>query len=136
MSPPPPLPPEPLNAPAKTATLLVELGGYGPGSQYDVLDISGTVCLGGTLEAELLRGFLPRPGDEFSVMTFSSREGRFDAYAGLDLGGGLYLRPRYTDTSLTLLAVPEPSTLALAVPAALALLGCAWRKRRKKGEPR
>jgi hypothetical protein len=67
-----------------------------------VVEIGGAARLDGTLEVRLIDGFVPRRGDTFTVMTFASRVGDFASYRGLDLGGGLSLRPRFEATALIL----------------------------------
>ncbi|MFV1967537.1 MAG: hypothetical protein ACC628_19080, partial [Pirellulaceae bacterium] len=69
----------------------------------------------GTLDVELLDGFLPSPGDRFEFLRFGSRRGTFVGYAGLDIGNGLRLGPVFGENSLTLVvtAVPEPCCFVL-----------------------
>ena len=95
------------------ALLEIELGGSEAGLSHDVVDVSGRASLGGMLGVQLVDGFLPEPGDVFAVMTFGTLQGDFDAYCGLDLGEDLWLEPCLTGDTLTLTAVPEPSTLAM-----------------------
>ncbi|MFV2067853.1 MAG: hypothetical protein ACC645_12835, partial [Pirellulales bacterium] len=77
----------------------------------------------GTLDVELLDGFLPSPGDHFRVLTFGSRRGGFVGYTGLELPASLALEPIYDEHSLTLLAVavPEPGAWLLATIGGLLL---------------
>jgi YVTN family beta-propeller protein/autotransporter-associated beta strand protein len=49
-------------------TLLLAIGGTGAG-QYDSLNVSGHAALGGTLQLVPTNGFLPKPGDQLSVIT-------------------------------------------------------------------
>jgi T5SS/PEP-CTERM-associated repeat protein len=101
------------------ATLDIELGGTVRGSQYDAVDVAGITVLDGILDVSLIDGFQPHAGDVFTVMTFAGHSGDFATYQGLDVGNGVTLVPTLTGTSLTLTAVPEPSTLALVATAAL-----------------
>lgn len=89
------------------STLDVEIAGTQPGTQYDVVHVTGKATLGGTLRVTLLNGFVPQPGDAFQVLTFGSRAGDFAQYAGLDLGGGRVLRPLFSDHALSLV-LPLP----------------------------
>jgi len=57
----------------------IELGGLIPGSEHDVLQISGTATLGGTLDVLLFGGFFPTDGDQFDVLSYSSASGDFAA---------------------------------------------------------
>lgn len=78
------------------------------------------VAPAGALEVELTPGYLPSPGDVFEVLLAGSLVGEFESYAGLDLGGGLYLVPEYRPDSPALRAVPEPTTGALVAAGLLA----------------
>jgi len=71
--------------------------------------------LNGTLEVNLINGFLPSLGDTFSIMTFTSSSGRFSAVTGNHLANGLVLVPRYSATNVALVAAKElqPSALTL-----------------------
>ena len=89
---------------------------------------SGTATLGGTLDISLIEEFESSAGDSFEIITFASCSGAFDTINGLDLGGGLSLLPVYDAGSLTLLTVPEPTTLGLLMIGGLGLL-----RRRRKG---
>jgi len=101
-------------------TLLLEIGGLDPVSEFDVLEITRHASLGGALEVVLIGGFEPEFGDEFAVMTFASADGRFDEYRMPDLDDNLRLDVRREPQGLSLIAVPEPSASVLG---ALALLG-------------
>jgi Tol biopolymer transport system component len=83
----------------------LELNGTIAGSQYDQLNVSGLATLGGTLN--ITAGFTPQVGDQFRVLTFSSRGGSISAVNGLDLGGGIVLDTVWSSTDLRLI-VPEP----------------------------
>ena len=102
--------------------LLFELGGLA-GGQFDFLDVNGTASLGGTLEISLLDGYHPMLGDSFRVMDFNSRTGDFDSIQVLG-ASGFQFTTEYNADSLTLVteAVPEPSTMILALAAAASLL--------------
>ena len=49
-------------------TLEIELAGLAAGTEYDVLDISGSASLGGTLDVALLGSFIPTIDDAFTFM--------------------------------------------------------------------
>ncbi len=58
--------------------LNIELGGNTPGAGgYDQLVVTGTATLNGTLNLKLVKGFLPAPGDTFSILTSSAETGNF-----------------------------------------------------------
>lgn len=88
---------------APAATLVMELGGINPGSQFDQLNIAGGVALDGDLAVRLINSFVALPGQSFNVMNFASRSGEMNvvnqtAFAGLSFD------PTYGGTSLTLVA--------------------------------
>ncbi len=91
---------------ASDSTLNIELGGTTPGTQYDQLLVTGQLSLGGALDVDLINGFTPALGNQFTVLTFGSRFGDFTSYTGLNVGGHLALRHSFTPTSLLLTARP------------------------------
>ena len=69
-----------------TSTLIMELAGTTPGSGYDQLDISGLATLNGTLDVELLDGFIAVSGPEL-LQLFNGADDRDvlpDQLAGLE----------------------------------------------------
>ena len=54
----------------------VKIGGTSNG-KYDQVNISGTATLGGALNVTAINGYVPKPGDSVTVMTFSSATGQF-----------------------------------------------------------
>jgi T5SS/PEP-CTERM-associated repeat protein len=86
------------------ASVSIELGGLTPGTRHDRVDIAGQATLAGTLQVTLIDGFSPAPRDQFTAMTFATRQNRFDHYAGLDIPGPLALAPVYSITDLKLFA--------------------------------
>ncbi len=52
--------------------LQIELGGLTQGISYDLLSISGTATLDGTLDLILFGGFTESPGDRFNIIASSS----------------------------------------------------------------
>jgi hypothetical protein len=93
-------------------TLQIDIGGYGQGTTYDLLAVTGQATLDGTLNVRLINAFMPNNGDPFQVLKFGSRSGDF-ATENLDEGNGLTFVPVYDATSLTLVAQTSGST---AVP--------------------
>jgi hypothetical protein len=63
-------------------TLQVKVGGYGAGTDYDQLLVSGRAALDGTLAVALVGGFVPNTGDTFAVVAAGSATGAFAALAG------------------------------------------------------
>jgi hypothetical protein len=62
----------------------VELGGLVQADQFDVLNITGTARLNGTLEVELIDGFVPAIGNMFQVLTAGTVIGTFDSVVAFD----------------------------------------------------
>jgi hypothetical protein len=82
-------------------SLNIELGGTAAGSS-DLLAVSGAATLGGTLNVALVNSFQPAVGNTFQVLTFGTSSGSFATDIGLNLGGGRFLDPVFSATSLTL----------------------------------
>ena len=94
--------------------LLIEIGGLSPGSGtdggYDQINVTGLASLGGTLEIQLINGFIPTIGDTFQILNYESVSGQFNTINGLDLGGGVYLVPVQGPSGLELIT----TTVAMA----------------------
>ena len=63
-----------------TGTIALRLGGTAVG-QFDRI-LAGQVTLGGTLDVQLVNGFIPSSGDMFGVLSYSSRTGTFSVVNG------------------------------------------------------
>ncbi|MBM4017927.1 MAG: PEP-CTERM sorting domain-containing protein [Planctomycetes bacterium] len=88
------------------ASLEIEIGGTTPGAGHDQVNVAGRATLDGAMNVVLIYPpYRPSHNDTFTVMTFASRTGTFDAITGLDLGGRLTLAPAYSATDLVLTAV-------------------------------
>lgn len=125
----------------ENGTLLVDVWGpdQGVATGYDFVHVTGLATLNGPVQALLGNGFVPDSLDTFDVLTAS---------AGIDLGPGFLIDPSSSglgpaqywsyrvlgpqggpQTLELFVAVPEPTSLALAVLAALGLLAYAVRRR-------
>ncbi|MCP4043393.1 MAG: hypothetical protein GY731_15800, partial [Gammaproteobacteria bacterium] len=122
-------------------TLYIELGGLLSGTEYDVLDVSGTADLGGTLDVSLIGGFNPLVGASFDILSADSILDTFNVL-NLTSGSGYIwdvayladtLGPGTTDvvrlTVLTAPAVPVPTAVWLFGSALIGLMGVARRRR-------
>jgi hypothetical protein len=84
----------------------VELRGTTPGTEHDQLNIGGAATLAGEIAVDAT-GFSPAVGQTFTVMTFSSRTGAFDALTLTPQAAcGQDLTIQYTATSVVLELVP------------------------------
>ncbi len=93
----------------------IELTGLIAADEYDVLSVTGTATLDGTLEINLLNGFLPTELNAFQVITFADRTGDFNSISGRDLSNDLVLDNSYANTSLTLRTLPELTISAVTL---------------------
>src|SRR5262249_3234972 len=87
------------------------IAGTSPG-QYDQLDVSGILTLGGTLEIDFAPGFTPPPGTSFDFFEASSiaPDSSFD---GVVLPDSVQWDTSSLFTAGTATVVPEPSWIAL-----------------------
>jgi len=81
-------------------TLVIEIGGLNPGTDFDQLDVTGQATLDGTLTVTLINGFQPNPGDSFTVLTFGSGTGTFATING----DGPLFTPKFDPADVTLVA--------------------------------
>ncbi|MCX8496747.1 MAG: LEPR-XLL domain-containing protein, partial [Akkermansiaceae bacterium] len=98
----------------RAGTVLIEVGGTraGPGSApgstldgYDQIQVAGKATFGGTLDVQLINGFVPTVGQSFDIVTYSSYSGNFDHYDGLIFSNGFFFQPVFSATKLTLQVV-------------------------------
>ena len=90
--------------------LTMEIAGAVPGFQYDRLEVAGRLALSGTLNVDLVGGFVPVLGDRFDLFDFSSQIGVFSAVELPSLPHGLVWdrSSLYTNGTLSLVAAPLP----------------------------
>jgi hypothetical protein len=123
-------------------TYEVEVGGLLAGTEHDVLNISGTATLGGTLNVSLIdlgSGlFTPHLGDSFDILTAETLSGSFSFLTLAALDPGLrwdigYLTDAIGTTDVVRLqvaAVPIPSAVWLFGTGLLGLVGMTRRRAR------
>ena len=90
----------------------VEIGGLTPGTQHDRANLSGTsATLAGVLNVTLIGGFVPLPGDSFTIMSYpATRTGTFTL--NLPSVGCIGWRVNYGTTALVLTAAAVPAEVA------------------------
>ncbi|MEO6435244.1 MAG: PEP-CTERM sorting domain-containing protein, partial [Tepidisphaeraceae bacterium] len=85
-------------------TLIMEIGGVTPGSQYDQIQASGAVGIDGTLSLQLINGYVPPPTQQFTMLAHASRVGMFANIAGYTISGSQAFAVHYTNTAATAIA--------------------------------
>lgn len=97
--------------------LLMQIGGAGTGL-FDQLAVGGLFLADGTLNLQLIGGYMPNPGDSFLLFTGGGFDvGEFTQIL-TNLGDGLTWDTSQLDSTGRITAVPEPTTVALVA------LGC------------
>ncbi|TWU29946.1 hypothetical protein [Bythopirellula polymerisocia] len=72
-----------------SSRLLIELGGVAQGTQYDHVNVTGLLSLGGELDISLLPGFSPSAGSSFDILDWGTLNGTFSILTLPSLGAGL-----------------------------------------------
>lgn len=114
---------------SSASTLGVSLGGTTFGSDYGHIQFDNPLTTFGSFAVNLRNGFLPTPGDTFTVLSYPSATSAFGCFTGLDLGGGLLLQPQVTATSLKLAATTYATNSAapqLLISAAPGVVFLTW----------
>jgi hypothetical protein len=89
-----------------------------PGTQYDQLQVTGTVSLAGNLHVVLPNGFAPVDGNSFTVMQYGSRTGDFTL--GIDPPGYTINRNGSNGSyTITFFSTAEAAATAIVPPPAL-----------------
>ena len=91
----------------------IEIGGTAAGNQYDQLILTsgfGNFPLGGAVDVRFINGFVPSPGQTFSIIRYTpNRSGSFSAITGLASSPGTLLVPRYKAGGLDLVVATNPA---------------------------
>ncbi len=111
--------------------LLVEIAGSTPG-QFDLINVTGTLVAGGTLEIQLINGFVPKEGDNFAFLLATNFVGTFDQIIAPTFDNGKTLHLDFGPNGVSAaVAVPTPAAIYLL----LAGLGFLGLKRRRCTQP-
>ncbi len=122
-----------------SARFVAELGGTTPGAEYDELTVLGSIAVGGTLQLQFLNGFVPQPGEAFTLIENRGGLPIAGTFAGLPEGGlltsgGVTFQATYLGGSghdFVVTPVPEPEALALCGVAAVGWVTY-WRRWRPR----
>lgn len=68
------------------------IGGLNPGTQFGLLNITGSALINGALNSALLNGYLPSVGNTFTFIDAGSVSGEFADVNGLNIGHGFSYR--------------------------------------------
>jgi RHS repeat-associated protein len=93
------------------ATLDVQLGGAPAGGQFGQMAVTGPAALDGTLQAELVDGYVPKAGDGFKVMSFASSTGSFATIDTPLFHGGNLFQVQTSPTNITVAAATSVANL-------------------------
>ncbi|MFT5423856.1 MAG: hypothetical protein ACI89L_001647 [Phycisphaerales bacterium] len=61
------------------AHTIIEIGGTNPGVTMDQLASATNLGIGGTLDVQLVNGYVPQPGDVYPVLQFATASGSFSS---------------------------------------------------------
>jgi len=86
-------------------TIEIEVGGPTAGVDYDQLRVTGYVSLDGVLRVELVRGFMPKAGDTFEIITYRGHSGAFAETYWPELAAGLEWSLAYGEKGVRLSVV-------------------------------
>src|SRR3984957_17277308 len=93
-------------------SLDISIGGATAGTKFDELK-STTATLGGTLNINLINGFVPSIGSKFKIVDYTSESGQFATVNGLAINSSEHFTVTYqgADVLLTVVSGAAPSSL-------------------------
>jgi hypothetical protein len=103
----------------------IDVGGTTAGTQFDQLTVSGAASLNGTLNLDLINGFVPAIGATFDILNASSVTGTFATVNGTGINSGEHFTLLYNPNNVTLDVVAGMGPLAENLASALPLGGTA-----------
>ena len=96
-------------------SLIANLGGASPGTDYGQLVVSGLATLDGTLDVHLINGFAPTNGETFQVLNYDPHSGQFASVVLDNFPVGTTLGASYNASNLILTATVAPILNSIAV---------------------
>lgn len=103
-----------------SGTTIFDINGLTRGSQYDALDVTGSLAYGGTLSLTF-SGSSITPGSTFDLFDFSSRSGT-STFSSISITNAGYLGTLdYSTGVFTVTAIPEPQAVTGILAASLVL---------------
>jgi hypothetical protein len=89
----------------------ISIGGATAGTQFDQLNVT-SASLNGTLNIHLINGFVPKIGQTFKIMNFTSKSGTtFSTVNGLAINSSEHFTIAYQDTDVLLTVASGPAML-------------------------
>ena len=85
-------------------TLDISIGGTAAGTKYDQLNES-SASLNGTLNIGLINGFIPKVGNQFEIMNYTSESGTFATVNGLKINNNEHFTITYQGSDVLLTVV-------------------------------
>jgi hypothetical protein len=95
-------------AQASSGTTAIEIAGNAPGTGNDLVAVTGSATLAGTLTVTLLNGFAPSVGQSFVIGTQGSRNGTYAFVAPPTLPANVAFQVDYSSPTQTVLRAVAP----------------------------
>lgn len=87
-------------------TVRMQIGGTTPATGHDQLQVVNNIALGGTLNLQLVNGYVPNLGDSFVIMNCGgARSGQFAQISGTQIGAGKQFSVQYNPQNVTVTVV-------------------------------
>ncbi|HSV13856.1 MAG TPA: M10 family metallopeptidase C-terminal domain-containing protein, partial [Tepidisphaeraceae bacterium] len=100
----------------------IGIGGTGQGTSYGLINVTGALTLGGTINTYLTGVFKPANGASFTPIKYTNKTGTF-ATSNFNAGGGVAFTPTFGGTSLSIKASTAASSVASVSAGKLTLNG-------------